>query len=104
MLAWNDHARSEPEASDILPELPALAPRPGSGSRTPLALAVSNDQGLTWGKRYCVEADPAHGFCYVAMHFTEDALLLAYCAGGNETNGLLCRLRLRRITLDELPE
>ncbi len=105
LLAWNDHARPGPciiGAETGL--LPPLDPQPGSNGRTPLVLAISHDQGMNWGKRLCIEDSPDHGFCYVSMHFTADAVLLAYCAGGNDTGGLLCRLRLRRIPLTTLPD
>ncbi|MDD5598833.1 MAG: sialidase family protein [Victivallaceae bacterium] len=101
LLAWNDHERTDRAENR---SLPALRPQPGSLGRTPLVLAVSRDQGTSWGKRLCIEDSPEHGFCYTAMHFTPDALLLAYCAGGKDTNNVLCRLRLRRIPLTALPE
>ena len=49
-----------------------------------------------------LEKSPTHGYCYTAIHFTDDAVLLAYCAGGASTKMVLDRLRVRRISLDEL--
>jgi hypothetical protein len=51
----------------------------------------------------CSEGDPAGWYCYTAIHFTEDAMLLAYCAGDPQA-GYLNRLRLRRVGLGWLKE
>ncbi|OGV51195.1 MAG: hypothetical protein A2X49_15485 [Lentisphaerae bacterium GWF2_52_8] len=101
LIVWNDHRRTATwEKSKIKPELPPLHPLPGSAGRTPLAAAISHDNGISWGKRFCIESAPDHGFCYIAMHFTDKAILLAYCAGNDKTNNLLCRLRVRRLSYD----
>lgn len=70
--------------------------------RTPLACAISSDEGVTWDRHLLLEDAADHGFCYTAIHFTEAAVLLAYCAGGVTTGTVLDRIRIRRITLDEL--
>ena len=62
--------------------------------------AVSRDEARTWQRVRLLEDSPEHGFCYTAIHFVEDAVLLAYCAGGPETKGVLNRLRMRRVPLD----
>lgn len=71
------------------------------GKRIPLVAAISTDGGKTWPRRKLVESDPDGCFCYTAIHFTEDAVLLAYCAGDAKIGGLN-RLRIRRVTLDWL--
>jgi sialidase-1 len=71
------------------------------GKRTPLVLALSGDGGKSWQKKRLIESDPDGWYCYTAMHFTSDALLLAYCAGDSKVGGLN-RLRLRRVPLAEL--
>ncbi len=71
------------------------------GKRTPLNACISTDGGKTWPVRKLLEEDPDGWYCYTAIHFTKDAVLLAYCAG-DKTVGGLNRLRLRRITLDWL--
>jgi hypothetical protein len=64
--------------------------------RSPLVAAVSNDGGKSWPVRKALEADPNGWYCYTAIHFTSDAVLLAYCAGDSKIGGLN-RLRIRRV-------
>ncbi len=73
------------------------------GKRSPLVAAISSDGGRTWPRRRLVEDDQAGWYCYTAIHFTEEAVLLAYCAGDPKV-GHLNRLRLRRVSLDWLKE
>lgn len=54
-----------------------------SWDRTPFAMAISRDEGKTWGEKVLLEDDPRRGFCYTAIHFTGNAVLLAYCCGGH---------------------
>lgn len=70
--------------------------------RTPLVAAISQDGGKTWPQRKVIEDNPAEWYCYTAIHFTPEAVLLAYCAG-DEQVGLLARLRIRRIERAWLP-
>lgn len=49
--------------------------------RTPLTVAVSKDEGKTWGYIADIEADPNGWYCYTAIHFTKHDVLLAYCTG-----------------------
>ncbi len=71
------------------------------GKRTPLVAAISSDGGKTWPVRKLLENDPDGWYCYTAIHFVDDAVLLAYCAGDSKVGGLN-RLRIRRVTLDWL--
>ncbi|MCX6898520.1 MAG: sialidase family protein [Verrucomicrobia bacterium] len=71
------------------------------GKRTPLVTAISSDGGKTWLHRKLIESDPDGWYCYTAIHFTDDAVLLAYCAGDPKVGGLN-RLRIRRLSLDWL--
>lgn len=71
------------------------------GKRTPLVSAISHDGGATWKNAKLLEADPDGWYCYTAISFVDDAVLLAYCAG-DKTVGGLNRLRIRRISLDWL--
>jgi len=97
LAIWND------QSGRLVP-----TPSPDAGltakswGRTPLVSAVSRDQGATWEHHKLLESDPAHGFCYTAIHFTDDAVLLAYCCGGGERSAVLQDLCIRRVTLDWL--
>jgi len=81
---------------------------PATTDRTPLVLVRSRDNGATWetGRAVLVEQEPDHGYCYTAMLFHGDSLLLAYCCGRHGKTGLdhnqLQDLRIRKITLPEL--
>jgi Neuraminidase (sialidase) len=48
--------------------------------RTPLAIAISRDAGRTWDNHHVIEDQPGHGYCYTAVAFAGDRVLLAYCA------------------------
>jgi sialidase-1 len=69
--------------------------------RTPLVAAISTDGGKSWPHVRPIEEDPDGWYCYTAMHFVDDAVLLAYCAGDSKVGGLN-RLRMRRIALSAL--
>lgn len=71
------------------------------GKRTPLVTALSHDNGKTWQDFTAIESDPNGWYCYTAIHFTQDAVLLAYCAGDKDVGGLN-RLKIRRMTLDKI--
>lgn len=75
-----------------------------TGGRTPMVIAASRDNGHTFTEPFAFETDEGSGFCYCAMYFTPDALLLGYCAGGQGDGACLTRTRIRRIPLAELHE
>jgi len=78
------------------------------GDRTPLVMATgggaSGARG-NWSAAKIIEGpdEPTAGYCYTAIHFTKNAVLLAYCAGGAADNSRLARLRLRQIPLSAVP-
>lgn len=86
LMVWNDHQ--------------ALGERPSS-KRTPLTIALSRNNGLTWPSPRNLESDPEGWYCYTAIDFIDGHLLLAYCAGDQQLGGLN-RLRIRRIPLEQL--
>ena len=63
-------------------------PEEGRGYRTPLVTRISQDEGQTWIKPRVLEDDPGGWYCYTAIHFIEDAVLLGHCAGQRATGGL----------------
>ncbi len=73
------------------------------GQRTPLVAAISPDGGQTWPVRKIIEDDPAGRYCYAALHFVPDAVLLGYFDFRTAAKAPLAnRLRVRRIPLDWL--
>ena len=96
LVVWNDHSGRW--------DLPGPYMADGysansSWGRTPLVLAVSSNEGKTWKKAKLIEMDHRRGFCYIAIHPTDEAVLLAYCCGGRGS-GVLQDSCIRRITLD----
>lgn len=75
-----------------------------TGGRTPYVIAVSKDNGRTFSEAMAFETEEDSGYCYCAVHFTEEAVLLAYCAGSVEDGSCLARTRIRRIPLSQLEE
>lgn len=86
LAIWNDHSGQFPQAK---------------GKRTPLVAGISSDGGKTWPNRKLLEGDLDGWYCYTAIQFVKDAVLLAYCAGDAKVGGLN-RLRMRRIELNWL--
>jgi hypothetical protein len=73
------------------------------GRRTPLVAAISKDGGQTWPVRKIIEDDPAGNYCYTAIHFVEDAVLLGYLDFRTAAKDALTnRLRVRRVALNWL--
>lgn len=79
LMVWNDH-------SNVNASL--------GGKRTPLSAAVSKDEGKTWGKAKTLDDDPDGWYCYTAIAFLDDRVLLAHCAGDSKIG----RLNLTQIT------
>jgi predicted neuraminidase len=50
-------------------------------TRTPLTVAISKDDGKTWQHARNIETDAEGWYCYTAIEFVGDRVLLAYCAG-----------------------
>lgn len=66
--------------------------------RTPLVMAESTDDGQTWKTPEVVGSDPARGYCYTAILFPGNAVLLGYCFGKNESDHCCLQdLRIHRI-------
>lgn len=69
LVVWNDHS-GQPEAFR----------RKRPPVRNPLAAAISSDGGVTWAKHRVIENQKGHGYCYTALAFAGDRVLLGYCA------------------------
>ena len=80
-----------------------ITSRASHGGRNPLVIRKSTDDGKTWSDCYVIEADEDRGFCYPAMHFTDDGgLLVGYCRGGTEDSFCLTRLGIRKFSLKDI--
>jgi hypothetical protein len=66
LLVWNNHEG---------------VPAEWAGRRTPLSVAVSSDEGRTWGRARTIEDDPEGWYCYTAIEFVGEHVLLGYCTG-----------------------
>jgi Neuraminidase (sialidase) len=86
LCVWNDHSG--------IHSFPA-------GRRTPLCIAVSKDEGKSWSKSRIIEGNPDGWYCYTAIMFVKDRMLLAYCAGDKKIGGLN-RLKILAISKDWL--
>ena len=66
LMVWNNHAQIDSSLQ---------------GKRTPLTVAVSQDEGKTWSYIKDLEKNPYGWFCYTAIEFLDKHVLMAYCAG-----------------------
>jgi hypothetical protein len=73
LCVWNDHSGRHPFPKD---------------RRTPLCWASSWNEGRTWRPSHIIEDDPDGWYCYTAIAFVDDRILLAYCAGDKQVGGL----------------
>jgi sialidase-1 len=86
LLVWNDH-------SDITEAY--------RGKRTPFTVAISRDEGETWEHRKILESDPEGWYCYTAIEFVGNRVLLGHCAG-DPTVGRLSRTQITGFGVDWL--
>ena len=84
ICVWNDHSG--------IHSFPA-------GRRTPLCVAISKNEGKTWASSRIIEGNPDGWYCYTAITFVKDRMLLAYCAGDKKIGGLN-RLKIIAIPKD----
>ena len=76
------------------------APDKRGGRRTPLNLAISNNEGESWSKIKTLENDIYGWYCYTAIDFVEDYILLGHCAGDTKNYGGLETTQITRLSLD----
>ncbi len=68
--------------------------------RSPLKIAISRDEGITWNNIKSIEENPEGRYCYTAIHFTGDNVLLGYTAGSTSKGKNWAVLDVARISLD----
>jgi len=90
LLVWNNHDQ---------------VTAPYRGKRTPYNAAISRDEGKTWERIKTLEDDPNGWYCYTAMDFVGDHVLLGHCAGDRRKGGLnttqITRIPLRWLYRDD---
>lgn len=86
LLVWNNHEGVDAEYR---------------GKRTPLNVAVSRDEGDSWEHVKTIEDDLNGWYCYTALAFVGDQVLLGHCAGDRRTSGLNTT-QITRFSLDWL--
>ena len=87
LAVWNNNDGSDPAIKD---------------KRTPLTVALSKDDGRSWTHITNLEADPDGWYCYIAVHFYKNAVLLSYCAGSQKARTHLSVTDVSRFELKKL--
>jgi sialidase-1 len=85
LMVWNNNGGDNPAMK---------------GKRTPLTTAISKDEGKSWEKIKNIEDDPDGWYCYIAIHFTDSAVLLGHCAGNRPKRTGLAVTNITRLSLD----
>ena len=70
------------------------------GKRTPMTIAVSKDDGLSWEFVKNIEDNKDGWYCYFAMHFVGKNVLLGYCAGSQSQKTHLSVTDISRLSLN----
>ncbi|QDT40195.1 Sialidase A precursor [Gimesia alba] len=89
LLVWNNHRGIDPQRR---------------GKRTPLTIAISKDEGKTWQQIRNLETNPNGWYCYTAIEFTKDGVLLGHCAGDRTKNNGLAESQITFIPLSVIYE
>jgi hypothetical protein len=85
LMAWNNNGG----------EVEAI-----KGKRTPFTVAISKDDGQNWIYKKDIENNPDGWYCYTAIDFVGDHVLLGYCAGDRRENNGLAETHICRIDLE----
>jgi hypothetical protein len=85
------------------PAFETRALQPIGGDRTPLVAALGSTPDGRWSRAVVIDGKEGvdEGYCYTAIHFTPDGVLLAYCAGGTADKHRLAKLRIKKLPLTE---
>jgi sialidase-1 len=78
LCVWNDHTGAHPF--------------PKAEARTPLAAAVSHDDGKTWSKSRIIEHSDDHDFAYTSIAFVGDRVLLSYWVNDRKAGRIALRV------------
>jgi hypothetical protein len=72
------------------------------GKRTPLNIAISKDDGENWERIKTLENDPRGWYCYTAIEFVDNNVLLGYCAGNTRYTSGLATTNITKLSIDWL--
>ncbi|EPR71115.1 Sialidase [Cyclobacterium qasimii M12-11B] len=86
ILAWNNNGKSGPGYF--------------KSKRTPLTVAISRDEGQSWGNIQNIEGSIHASYAYAAIHEVEDHILFGYYVKHDDKPGY--DLRIRRMSLKEI--
>ena len=89
LAVWNNNLSEDPDRAKL---------------RTPLNAAISRDEGKTWENVKTLEDDPDGWYCYIAMEFMGEEVMLGYCAGNRPAGTGLSVTNLGKVSLDWLYE
>lgn len=84
LMVWNDHTELAVEQRT---------------ARTPLSVALSHDDGSTWTPARPIANDPNGWYCYTAIDFVDDQVLLGYVAGEQAPGQHLATTQVTRVPL-----
>jgi len=84
LLVWNNHTGIDAARK---------------GKRTPFTVAVSTDDGKTWTNVKTLEDDPTGWYCYPALHFAGDHVIVSACAGSTKQYPHLSMTQMTRFPL-----
>ena len=84
LLAWNDNGDVSGKTH---------------GKRTPFNVAISRDDGVTWTNVRTLESDPNGWYCYTAIHFAGDHVVLSHCADNLKTGKALATTQVTRFPI-----
>jgi len=87
VAVWNDHEQH--------PGYAKAGPAWAKGTRRPISIAVSKDEGRTWIHRHTLEDVPDGWYCYFGVVEHKGDLLLGFCA-----EKMLKHTRLMRVPID----
>ena len=89
LLAWNNNPNVKTKAG---------------GNRTPFNIAISRDDGATWMNVKTLESDPDGWYCYTAIQFAGDSVVLAHCADNLKQSNALSTTQITRFAVNWLYE
>ena len=89
LAVWNNHGPQDPVYN---------------GRRTPLHAAISNDEGKSWKNIKVIEDHPKGWYCYTAIEFVDDNVLLGHCAGRTDLMNGLSHTQITRFPVKWLYE